>query len=55
MLTAHRGGAVMIAQVTPIAFAHSGWKFYIVFAICGFTNAIFFWVRHPALYLVRAC
>ena len=35
---------VMIAQVSPPAFASIGWKFYLVFAICGFSNALFFWV-----------
>ena len=34
----------MIAQVSPIAFDKVGWKYYIVFAICGFSNALFFWV-----------
>lgn len=24
-----------------------GWKFYLVFAICGFTNALFFWAFLP--------
>jgi hypothetical protein len=38
---------VMIAQVTPVAFNHVGWKFYLTFAICGFTNALFFWALMP--------
>ena len=37
----------MIAQVSPPAFASIGWKFYLVFAICGFTNAVFFWAFLP--------
>ncbi|KAH7097624.1 general substrate transporter [Auriculariales sp. MPI-PUGE-AT-0066] len=37
----------MIAQVTPIAFANVGWRYYLVFAICGFSNAIFFWAFMP--------
>lgn len=37
----------MIAQITPIAFRTVGWKFYLVFAICGFTNALFFWAFMP--------
>ncbi|KAJ8481900.1 hypothetical protein ONZ51_g5695 [Trametes cubensis] len=37
----------MIAQVSPIAFDHVGWKYYLVFAICGFTNALFFWAFLP--------
>ncbi|KAF9074207.1 general substrate transporter [Rhodocollybia butyracea] len=36
-----------IAQVTPIAFTHIGWKFYLVFAICGHTNALFVWAFFP--------
>lgn len=24
-----------------------GWRFYLVFAICGFTNALFFWAFLP--------
>jgi len=37
----------MIAQVSPPAFASVGWRFYLVFAICGFTNALFFWAFLP--------
>ncbi|KAI0370481.1 general substrate transporter [Pilatotrama ljubarskyi] len=37
----------MIAQVTPIAFDHVGWRYYLVFAICGFSNALFFWAFLP--------
>ncbi|KIP07315.1 hypothetical protein PHLGIDRAFT_127752 [Phlebiopsis gigantea 11061_1 CR5-6] len=37
----------MIAQVSPPAFANIGWKYYLVFAICGFTNALFFWAFLP--------
>ncbi|KAH9855390.1 general substrate transporter [Lenzites betulinus] len=37
----------MIAQITPIAFDHVGWKFYLVFAVCGFSNALFFWAFLP--------
>ncbi|EIN03883.1 general substrate transporter [Punctularia strigosozonata HHB-11173 SS5] len=37
----------MIAQVTPVAFNNVGWKFYLVFAICGFSNALFFWALLP--------
>lgn len=32
----------MIGQVTPIAIENIGWRFYLVFVICNFTNAIFF-------------
>ncbi|KIW73271.1 hypothetical protein PV04_01403 [Phialophora macrospora] len=37
----------MIGQVTPIAMSHIGYKFYYVFIICNFTNAIFFWLLLP--------
>ncbi|KAL9535821.1 MFS-type transporter [Sphaerulina musiva] len=33
----------MIGQVTPIAIERIGWKFYLVFVVCNFTNAIWFW------------
>ncbi|KAJ7595189.1 general substrate transporter [Mycena floridula] len=36
-----------IAQVTPVAFAAIGWKYYLVFAICGHTNALFIWAFFP--------
>ncbi|KAK4635929.1 MFS glucose transporter mfs1 [Fulvia fulva] len=37
----------MIGQVTPIAIENIGWRFYLVFVICNFTNAIFFWAIQP--------
>ncbi|KAK5116104.1 hypothetical protein LTR85_009386 [Meristemomyces frigidus] len=37
----------MIGQVTPIAMEAIGWKFYLVFVVCNFTNAIFFWAFQP--------
>ena len=37
----------MIGQVTPIAFRAIGWKFYLVFVVCNFTNALFFWAFQP--------
>ncbi|KAI0027416.1 general substrate transporter [Vararia minispora EC-137] len=37
----------MIAQVSPPAFANIGWRFYLVFAICGFTNALTIWAFFP--------
>ena len=37
----------MIGQVTPIAFAAIGWKFYLLFMTCNLTNAIFFWMILP--------
>ncbi|KAF2764372.1 MFS putative major facilitator superfamily transporter [Teratosphaeria nubilosa] len=37
----------MIGQVTPIAMKDIGWKFYLLFVICNFTNALFFWAIQP--------
>jgi sugar porter (SP) family MFS transporter len=37
----------MIGQVTPIAISSIGWKFYIIFVICNFGNAVFFWAFLP--------
>ncbi|KAF2089787.1 general substrate transporter [Saccharata proteae CBS 121410] len=37
----------MIAQVTPIALTNVGWRYYILFVVCNFTNAIFFWAILP--------
>ncbi|KAJ5185687.1 Major facilitator superfamily domain general substrate transporter [Penicillium cf. griseofulvum] len=37
----------MIGQVTPIAMTRIGYRFYILFVICNFTNAVFFWLLLP--------
>lgn len=37
----------MIGQVTPIAITDIRYRFYFVFIICNFTNAIFFWAVFP--------
>ncbi|EMD35511.1 hypothetical protein CERSUDRAFT_116251 [Gelatoporia subvermispora B] len=37
----------MIAQVSPVAFQNIGWRFYLVFAVCGSSNALFFWAFLP--------
>nr|OQO26525.1 hypothetical protein B0A51_07928 [Rachicladosporium sp. CCFEE 5018] len=37
----------MIGQVTPIAMQRLGWKFYLLFVVCNFTNAIYFWATQP--------
>ncbi|KAJ2895530.1 hypothetical protein MKZ38_006380 [Zalerion maritima] len=37
----------MIGQVTGPAINQIGWKYYLVFVICNFTNAVFFWVFLP--------
>ena len=36
-----------IGQVTPIAVTAIGWKFYLVFIVCNFTNAVFFYCFQP--------
>ncbi|EPQ53327.1 general substrate transporter [Gloeophyllum trabeum ATCC 11539] len=37
----------MIAQVSPIAFDNVGWRYYLVFAVCSMSNALFFWSFLP--------
>ncbi|KDQ49680.1 hypothetical protein JAAARDRAFT_616077 [Jaapia argillacea MUCL 33604] len=37
----------LIAQVSPVAFASVGWRYYLVFAICCMSNALFFWAFLP--------
>ncbi|PWN48034.1 general substrate transporter [Violaceomyces palustris] len=37
----------LIGQVSPKAFDSLGWKYYILFAIFGFTNAITIWAFFP--------
>lgn len=37
----------MIGQVTPIAMTNIGYKFYYLFIVCNFTNALFFWALLP--------
>lgn len=38
----------MIGQITDIAITNiGGWRYYIIFCICNFTNAIFFWLILP--------
>ncbi|KAF2635468.1 general substrate transporter [Massarina eburnea CBS 473.64] len=37
----------MIGQVTPIAMEAVGYKFYILFAVCNCTNALFFYAVLP--------
>ncbi|KAJ5806834.1 general substrate transporter [Penicillium riverlandense] len=37
----------LVGQVTPIAISAVGWKYYIVFVVCNFTTAIFFWAFLP--------
>ena len=37
----------MIGQVTSVAIPNIGYKYYFVFIICNFTNALFFWAFLP--------
>lgn len=38
----------MIGQVTNVAIEHiGGWRYYILFCVCNFTNAVFFWLVLP--------
>jgi MFS family permease len=37
----------MIGQVTPIAMEHIKYKYYFVFVVCNFTNALFFYALLP--------
>jgi hypothetical protein len=37
----------LVGQVSPIAFRNVGWKYYIVFCILSFTNAIAMWALIP--------
>ncbi|KAL3434263.1 MFS sugar transporter [Aspergillus tetrazonus] len=38
----------LIGQITDIAITNiGGWRYYIIFCICNFTNAIFFWLILP--------
>ncbi|WVF69435.1 hypothetical protein IAT40_004212 [Kwoniella sp. CBS 6097] len=34
----------MIGQVSPIAFSKIGWRYYLVFTVCSFTNALTFYL-----------
>jgi hypothetical protein len=37
----------MIGQTTAVAIKAIGWRWYIVFIVCNFTNALFFWAVLP--------
>jgi hypothetical protein len=37
----------MIGQVTGPAMKTAGYRYYILFVICNFTNALFFWAFLP--------
>ncbi|KAL4808817.1 general substrate transporter [Aspergillus unguis] len=37
----------MIAEVTPVALEHIGWRYYILFIVCDFSNALFFYLFLP--------
>jgi len=37
----------MIGQVTSPAIEAINWRYFLVFVICNFTNAVFFWALMP--------
>jgi len=37
----------MIGQVTTVALAKVGWRFYLLFVVCNFSNAVFFYLFEP--------
>lgn len=37
----------MIGQITSPAINNIGWRYFLVFVVCNFTNAIFFWAFMP--------
>lgn len=37
----------MIGQVTSPAITNIGWRYFILFVVCNFTNALFFWAFMP--------
>jgi hypothetical protein len=38
----------LIGQVTNVAIERiGGWRYYILFCVCNFTNAVFFWLVLP--------
>lgn len=41
------GFNTMIGQVTDLAIKSMGWKFYMLFVIFNFTNAVYFWITLP--------
>lgn len=37
----------MIGQITSPAIANISWRFFLIFVVCNFTNALFFWAFMP--------
>lgn len=37
----------MIGQITPIAMEDVKWRYYFLFVVCNFTNALFFYCLLP--------
>ena len=37
----------MIGQVTEIAIDATGWRYFLLFVVCNFTNAVFFYFLLP--------
>lgn len=41
------GFNTMIGQVTDLAIKRLGWRYYMLFVLFNFTNAVYFWVTLP--------
>lgn len=41
------GFNTLIGQVTDLAIKNIGWRYYMLFVIFNFTNALFFWITLP--------
>lgn len=37
----------LIGQITDLSIKNIGWKFYMIFIIFNFTNAVYFWLTLP--------
>lgn len=37
----------LIGQITSPAIANVGWRYFLLFVVCNFTNAVFFWAVLP--------
>jgi hypothetical protein len=37
----------MIGLVTDVAMKAVSWRFFLLFVVCNFTNAVFFWILLP--------
>lgn len=41
------GFNTMIGQITDLAINNIGWRYYMLFVIFNFTNAVYFWITLP--------